>query len=470
MSNLDGIDQALTKAAEDRTLIERAMGPSRAMADIVNAIQLNAIKLPAYLTALEDPAKAIRPPPHIVSLAEIAKAMHPPAHLTALAQMMTAMQREHRLFADLVRPPRFLADVTKQNAQMRALSESITAPYRAIKEMFRSQSSVFEGLSAQIAVSTIKFSVPQFSQAILAWNVASIGLANRMSDIGLLPRRAMLSARLFEASNAYVAFVGHTTKRLATDPAPDIAARLRGSLNLAEQQLLDITDTVIGFIEVPDDEEEPDNKRELNALLTQQNELLTCDAVEDETDTEAMTIVSPTAQTVQCGRRVLNRINQCNGAGKTSGKGEEIFKPTTRLLEAYHDLPWLSSTNRNDFANVVDCLYFIFYEGAGFYAGAHRKLKLRFLDDSHGGLLTEADCKLIWCIRTLRDKWTRHDADHGREKDSLKSWSELTECLCFLGLTEHPTEARHFQQLHHQLLVMAEDFLVLLLSKFKLKQ
>ena len=466
MSNQDGIDQALAKAVEARTLmIERALAPNRGMADIVKAIQP-----PAYLTALEDSAKAIQPPPHIASFAEIAKAIQPPAHLTALSQMREAMQREHQLFAYPAHPPQFLADFTSQINQMRALSESITAPYRAIKEMFRSQSSVFEGLSAQIAVSTIKFSVPQFSQAILAWNVASIGLANRMSDIGLLPRRAMLSARLFEASNAYVAFVGHTTKRLATDPAPDIAARLRGSLNLAEQQLLDITDTVIGFIEVPDDEEEPDNKRELNALLTQQNELLTCDAVEDETDTEAMTIVSPTAQTVQCGRRVLNLVTQCNNACKTSPHGVEIFKPTTRLLEAYHDLPWLSSTNRNDFANVVDCLYFIFYEGAGFYAGAHRKLKLRFLDDSHGGLLTEADCKLIWCIRTLRDKWTRHDADHGNEKNSQKSWSELAAKFRWLGLGKYPTDASHFQQLHHQLLVRAEDFLSLLLSKFKLKQ
>ena len=459
MSNQDGIDQVLAKAVEARTLmIERALAPNRGMADIVKAIQP-----PAYLTALEDSAKAIQPPPHIASLGEIAKAMQPPAHLTALSQMMEAKQREHRLFADLAHPPQLLADFTSQINQMRALSESITAPYRTIQEMFRSQSAVFEGLSAQItALNPSNFSTQQFSQAVLGWNVASIGLANRMKDIGLLDRRKMLSARLFEGPIAYTAFVRHTTKLLANNPTPDIASRLRGSLNLAELQLLDIADTVCGFLEVPDDDEEPDNKRELTALFTQQDELLAYAGFKDETDTKSMTTGSPTAQTVQCGRRVLNLVTQCNGAGKTSGKGEEIFKPTTRLLEAYHDLPWLSSTNRNDFANVVDCLYFIFYEGAG-------ADNLRFLD-KNGGPLTHSDCELIWCIKTLRNKWARHDADHGREKDSLKSWSELTECLCFLGLTEHPTEARHFQQLHHQLLVMAEDFLALLLSKFKLKQ
>jgi hypothetical protein len=141
------------------------------MADIVKAIQP-----PAYLTVLEGLTKALQPPPHLAYFAEIAKAMQPPAHLTALSQMMTAMQREHRLFADIVRPTRLLADVTKQIVQTRALSESITAPYKTIQEIVRSQSFVFEGLSAQVAaLNTIKFSIPQFSQATLAWNVPRLG-------------------------------------------------------------------------------------------------------------------------------------------------------------------------------------------------------------------------------------------------------------------------------------------------------
>jgi hypothetical protein len=442
MSNSDYIDHALAKDDRDRARIERALAPSRSMADLV---------------------KAIQPPLHVAAIAKIAKAMQPPAHLTAVSQMMTAMQREHRLFAEFAHPPRFLDDVTKQIAQMQALSSSITASYRAIQEVIRSQSAVFEGLSAQVAaLNATKFSIPQFSQASLAWIVASIGLANRMNDIGLLARREMLSARLFEASSTYTAFVRHTTERLAADPAPDIAAHLRGSLNLAEHQLLDITDTLSGFIEVPDDEEEPDDKRVLNAPFTQQNELLAYDKVVDETDTEAMTIGSPTAQTVQRGRRVLELVTQCNEAGKTSAYGVEIFKPTTRLMTVFNDLPWLSPNDRSRFADVVDCLYFIFYEGAG-------KDNLRFLDN-HGGPLSDADCDLIWCIKHLRNKWSRHDADHGKEKDIQKSWAELAAKFRLLGLAEHPTETRHFQKLHYQLLVLSEDFLARILSKLKLKQ
>ena len=442
MSNLDGIDKALAKAAEDRTRTERALAPNRAIADLVKGMQFSA---------------------QVVDFAKIARTMQPSTHLTAVAQMMTAMQREHGRFAEVARPLRIMEELAEQMARMRTVSETITAPYLAIQDMLKSQSAVFEKLSAQSAsFAALKLSIPQFSEMTLVWNVASIGLANRMKEIGLLARREMLSARLFEAPNAYSAFVRHTTEQLAAAPAPDIAARLRGSLNLAEQQLLGIADAVSGFIVVPDDEEKPDAVRTLDAPFVQQNELLGQATVRDETDTEALTSISPTAQTVRGGRRVLELVTLCNDASKTSISGVEIFKPTTRLLTVFNDLPWLSPTDRLRFADVVDCLYFIFYEGAG-------KDNLRFLE-KHGGPLTEADCDLIWCIKHLRNKWSRHDADHGKDKDIDKSWAELAAKFRWLGLAEHPKYAHHFQQLHHQLLILAEEFLEKILSKLNLKQ
>jgi len=425
------------------------------MADLVKAFQP-----PAFLSGLEGLAKAIQPAQQ--AIAEIAKAMQPPAHLSVVSQMMTAMQREHRLIAERAHPPSILADLTKQMTQMRALSDSIATPYRAFQEMMCSQASVLEGLSARVAaLDAMKFSIPQFSQAMLAWDVASIGLANRMNDIGLLLQREMLSARLFEVPSAYAQFVRHTTDRLAADPAPDIAARLRGSLNLAEHQLLEIADAVSAFVALPEDDEEPDAIRILDAPFTQQQELLSYESVENEDDTVALTIVSPTAQTVQRARRVLRLITQCNEAGKTSELGVEIFKPTTRVLTVFADLPWISATDRLRFDYVIDCLYFLLYEGAG-------KDNLRFLD-KNGGPLSDADCNLIWCIKHLRNKWSRHDADHGKEKDIQESWAELAAKFRWLGLAEHPTATRHFQQLHDKLLESAEDFLERILKKLTLK-
>ncbi|MBU4307199.1 MAG: hypothetical protein KKB32_05125 [Acidobacteria bacterium] len=397
MNNTDEIDNTIAKANKDQARIEQTLSLSRSMADLVKAMQT-----PHYLTGI----------------AKIAKSIQPPAYLSVVSQMMTAMQREHQLFTELIRPPRFMDDIIKEMAQMQKLSARITTPYHSIQEIIRSQSAVFEKLSAQIAAfSAIKFSIPQFSQATLALNVASIGLANRMKDIGLLTQREMLSARLFEPHISYTNFVKHTVERLTANPTPHIAARLRGSLNLVEQQLLDNVDIVSNFIELPDDEDKPDDRRVLNAPFKQQDELLAYDAIEDETDTEAMTVISTTAQTVQRGRRVLALVTQCNEAGKTSKIGMEIFKPTTRLMIVFTDLPWISPTDQSGFAEMVDCLYFIFYEGAG-------KDNLRFLE-KNGGPLTDADCDLIWCIKHLRNKWLRHDADHGEKKDIQKSWAEL---------------------------------------------
>ena len=100
---------------------------------------------------------------------------------------------------------------------------------------------------------TVNFGISDFTQKMLAWNIASIGLTNRMNDIGLLARRGMLSTRLLENQNTYIAFVQNTIDRLATDITADVASRLRGSLNLAEHQLLDITNTVSNFVAIPKD-------------------------------------------------------------------------------------------------------------------------------------------------------------------------------------------------------------------------
>lgn len=460
MSKRNRIDQTIAKVAEHSARIEQASAASRAMADLVRAIQQ-----PAFDSGLDGLAKAIPGPQQfatVTAMAKIAKAMPPPAPLTAVSQMMTAIQREHRILAEFACPPRILADLTDQMAQMRALSESITGPYQAFQETMRSQASVFQGLSTRMAaLDAIKFSIPQFSRAMLAWDTAAIGLANRMNDIGLLAQREKLSARLFEFSNAYAEFVRCTTDRLDADPAPEIAARLRGSLTLAEHQLLGIADAVCAFVVVPEDDEAPDAIRILDAPSTQQDELLSHEFVEDENNTEALTMVSPTAQTVQRARRVLELVAQCNEASKTSTLGVEIFKPTTRLMTVFSDLPWLSAIDRSRFADLVDCLYFMLYEAAG-------KDSLRFLE-KNGGPLTNSDCDLIWCVKHLRNKWSRHDADHGEDKEIRKSWVELAAKFRWLGLAQHPTDARHFQQLHHKLLESAEDFLARILSKLTLK-
>ena len=100
------------------------------------------------------------------------------------------------------------------------------------------------------------------------------------------------------------------------------------------------------------------------------------------------------------------------------------------MLEAFVNLPWLIPYDEKSFGKFVDGLYFIAYEGAG-------KDKLRFLKD-YGGPLTPEECDVIWSIKTLRNKWLRHDVDHGKESDIDKSWKSLDECFLQLGLSGFP--------------------------------
>lgn len=414
-----------------RANIQRALAPSRTMTDMMKAMQM-----PLYTSYIG-------------------------THFAGLGQMMSVMQQTAQMPYAISRPFQSIADSLYERTQ--AQLERIIAPYSSLQKMVQSQDAVFEKLSASItALCSSTFSMSQFEESALACNVASIGLLDRMGNLGLLAHSELLATRLLEPPRSYTAFLQHTVERLAAAPAPDIAVRLRGSVKLAEHQLIGIADAISRFMVIPDDQQVPDRMPNLRAPYEQQDELLSCDAFEDETDIDGMERISPAANKVERARRIQELVVLCNEAGKTSPCAIEIFKPTTRLMDVFNYFPWLTASDKSSFGNVLDCLYFILYEGAG-------KDKLRFLV-KHGGPLSESDCDPIWCIKRLRNKWSRHDADHGEEKDIKKSWAELAGNFRWLGLAEHPTERQHFQQLHQQLLIAAEDFLKLILSKLKLKQ
>jgi hypothetical protein len=382
-------------------------------------------------------------------------------HNRIVCDALAATKWRDDLCSAMLRPASCFADISRQLAASQKLIAEITAPYSNVLASLQEQLSVFNGISASIArLPELRLSIPQFSSVASAWNLAGTGMANHMREIGLFAQRETLAARLFTASSTYTAFVQRTADRLAAATTPETASILRGSLSLAENQFLGITDGLSDVLAVPDDDDEPSSVRDLAAPFDQQEELLTLGNIGDEQDTQALIELCPTAQTVERSKRMLQLVTQCNEASRSSPIGAEIFKPTTRLLEVFHDLPWLTVTDRSRFAEFVDCLYFIFYEGAG-------KDKLRFLA-ANGGPLDDGECELIWCIKHLRNKWTRHDADHGKEKDIQKAWADLADKMRWLGLAQFPTDPQHFRILHNRLLDLAADFLAQILGKLGL--
>jgi hypothetical protein len=93
-----------------------------------------------------------------------------------------------------------------------------------------------------------------------------------------------------------------------------------------------------------------------------------------------------------------------------------------------------------------------------------RNFYYRFLTE-HGGVLEGSDCDFIWCIKHLRNKWLRHDPDHGKESDIRKSWKEVSDKFIWLGLNHTPIQEKDFRLLHRFLLKEAESFLKKLLEK-----
>ena len=304
----------------------------------------------------------------------------------------------------------------------------------------------------------VEQSIRQTSQASAALEQSLKYTLPKFDRIGLLNQRYELASRLLQPQRTFVDFAEHTTRRLELSNSKQETDALESSLRLAETQLVAATEIHSNIVVVPSDEEEVLDVRLLILPFVQQEELLLLPSHVQQDSTDVSSGV-PAMHVAALGRKIVQLVTQCNEAAKLEN-GNEIFKPTTKLIVVTGDIPWILARDRNSFADFVDCLYFIFYEGAG-------KDKLRFLTDVDGGVLSSNDpeCDLIWCIKHLRNKWTRHDADHGKEGEIRKSWKLLQEKFVWLGLSHYPITEEHFRQLHLQLLNKSVHFLETVANK-----
>lgn len=349
---------------------------------------------------------------------------------------------------------KFSENIQKSNLQ---LLKSLESEKLKIIEGFKQQTDIWKRLiqPSQDAARLLQSTMPQIRESSMVWHSSLTQTINRFQELNLLTTKPNLATRLLENSKIYTGFVESTIQRISSAENQKIARALNTSLRLAEVQLLSTTDALSSVIATPIDDEVSDT-RQLDLPIIQQEELIAAVESQNIKDEDALIESSPAAKAFTLSRNVLVLVTQCNEAIKVEEKSE-IFKPTNKLLEVYADLPWLLPQTKQTFGNFIDCLYFLFYEGAG-------KDKLRFLKE-HGGVLEPADCDLIWCIKHLRNKWLRHDADHGKETQIKKSWKELSAQFNWLGLQHAPINSEHFRYLHSRLLQKAETFLQNILEK-----
>ena len=403
----------------------------------------------ALIKAVQDAQRLFAPTQQIIDQITKSSAFLT-SHRSGFAEAVKEMQRQRESLEPTLRVQRMLVEMRATQDMMNQLKRDCRSSIASVHAQANQwRSLVGPAIRQMDELKAVSAHIPSLVDSFIVWKSSATRLARRVNEVGLTARKAHLSSRLFASNGVFTDFAKDTFAKIESTKNSRQAWALETSLRLAEEQLIATTDTLSGVVAEPVDDDDILEVRELQSPYVQREELLeTVEEVDDE-DAAALVDASPAASAVDLSRNILMTVVTCNEARKVGG-AEEIFKPTTRILEVYADIPWLLPLDKKSFAEFVDCLYFLFFEGAG-------KDNLRFLK-KHGGPIEDDDFDFILCIKHLRNKWTRHDADHGKEGAIKKSWSELAAKFQWLGLTHIPVTSDDFRLLHVNLLAKANEF------------
>ncbi len=295
--------------------------------------------------------------------------------------------------------------------------------------------------------------------------------ATTFSGFEMLSKAILEKSSLAESQNllsqistsllSYDNFTNRALAQLKLNIDKSISLALKGSLTIANEQVLRLTSSAQSYIENFDishfdtsnlffDGKFP----RINRYHIQKQELLRRDDIEEDEEYESLVIKSPSAISFEQITNCMTLIGLCNEASETT-KGNTIFTLTSTLWLSAWKLIDVIPTNKDNFAVIVDCLYLMLYEGAG-------KDKLRFIEQ---GYINVDEAELIWKIKHLRNKWLRHDISHGKEPDIKKSHQHRKEALEWFGLEKVPYSKDEFVFLYNNLILKVEEFLILLLER-----
>jgi len=291
--------------------------------------------------------------------------------------------------------------------------------------------------------------LPQMTELYLAkasWQSSIASIAESFRQSRLLDSHPLFSNRLLEPYNRYSQFARETFERFKEDMNPNERGALDSSLILAEKQVVSAADLLKESVVQPVDPDASAATSIIDIFDVQQKELLNAGYIQADQDYVILLKLSPTAALSQKARNVTERVILCNRNAKLLGD-EEIFTPTTSFLEAQNNLGWITVKDNFSLGNLVDCLHIMLYEAAGADNLRYRK----FVDD-------EA-CSIIWAIKHLRNKWLRHDPDHGKESGQTKSWLMLSDSMAKFGISSVPRTREDFQRMHRRLLDEVDVFL-----------
>lgn len=289
--------------------------------------------------------------------------------------------------------------------------------------------------------------VPQF-----AWQLSTSMVASRAAALLLSETHPLLTGRLIQPYLAYSRFSRSASKQLQAPRDGHEQGALSGLLAILDQHAIATAETLEVAIEVPLDDDRPQPPVRYGLLTAVRKDLRESSEIAVGMELDDLLSLSSSAQLGSRARRLWALMRDCNEAVKVRGQ-HEIFKPTTKLTDACMTLPWVVADDRTSFGDVVDALYFMFYEAAG-------RDKLRYWD-----FLTADMAAIVFAIKHLRNYYLRHDPDHGSDREIHRKWKSLGDSLEWLGMTRLPRSAKEYRRLHGQLLARGEEFLEELIAR-----
>lgn len=281
-----------------------------------------------------------------------------------------------------------------------------------------------------------------------------INLHNRMSEIDLLTplphdRIAEVLARIsvlsdfsesyqptadfaLKAACAYQHFADHQLRKALTDSEAVLARRmtitdLAGDFLEDAQTAWELMGRHVDADLTPtlSSPELPNIYKNLNQQLAYLYRDSTDDDPVDSFDRSTAATVSTNAE------EIIDLIFDINELVAAEGSAF-MFKPTNRGLVSTVKMTTTVADNQTSFAEIVDALYFLLYEGSG---DAKRLTEV----------ISQQDLEILWWIKKLRRSF-RHDLDHGPESKSRKQHIEIGEVYRQLIGNKRPTCAAQWSE------------------------
>lgn len=149
-------------------------------------------------------------------------------------------------------------------------------------------------------------------------------------------------------------------------------------------------------------------------------------------------------------------VIRCNSLRPEPGK---LFKYTDASVQALLHLSQFFAVTKQAFCEIVKCLYFVLYEGAG-------SKHLRFLEEN---LVTEDEAQVVFDIKQFRNYYCYHDIEHGEASNIRKKKAKLSALFeRYIGVPL-PSKPEHFGGILIKLIQRVGHFLQLITQRLEQK-